>query len=251
MENYIRDSFPNFYMGNQKWKPHLIRYADDFIIIHKDLDVIKKSQTLIQNWLSEIRLELKPAKTSISHTLNKYDGKGGFDFLGFTIRQYPVGKTHSGKLHRPGKKSTLLGFKTIITPSKISQSKHSKTIRDKILKLKNSSQLVLIAQLNPIIRGWCNYFSKVCSAEIFSNMKNMMYQKLLKWAKRRHPNKSAKWTVNKYWRIKETGKWIFATKQGIKLLYHSRVHINRHIKIKGNKSPFDGDAKYWSIRNSK
>jgi RNA-directed DNA polymerase len=57
-------------------------------------------------------LELKPSKTKITHTLHEYQGQVGFDFLGWTIRQFPVGKTHTAKNPR-GKP---LGFKTIITP---------------------------------------------------------------------------------------------------------------------------------------
>jgi hypothetical protein len=61
-------------------------------------------------------LELKPSKTRIAHTLKQYEPeKPGFEFLGFNIRQYPTGKYQSGKTT---KGERLLGFKTIITPSK-------------------------------------------------------------------------------------------------------------------------------------
>ncbi|MGL5131225.1 MAG: reverse transcriptase domain-containing protein, partial [Planktothrix sp.] len=41
----------------------LIRYADDFVIIHEDLNVVKKCQEIIAEWLSDMGLELKPSKT--------------------------------------------------------------------------------------------------------------------------------------------------------------------------------------------
>ena len=60
---------------------------------------------MIQEWLKQIGLELRPEKTKIAHTLGEYGrNKPGFDFLGFTIRQGQV-------------KSTELGFKTLIKPS--------------------------------------------------------------------------------------------------------------------------------------
>ena len=59
----------------------LIRYADDFVIIHEDINVILKSQEIITEWLSDIGLELKPSKTKLTHTLNKYEGNVGFEFL--------------------------------------------------------------------------------------------------------------------------------------------------------------------------
>lgn len=132
---------------------NLIRYADDFVILHKDLEVILNSKKIIENWLEDIGLELKPSKTCISHTLNKYEGKTGFDFLGFTIRQFPVGKHHSGKSSH---KETL-GFKTIIKPSKEKIKAHIKSLGKVIKKHRSSPQIALINNLNPIIRGWSNY----------------------------------------------------------------------------------------------
>jgi RNA-directed DNA polymerase len=97
----------------------LIRYADDFVILHKDLTVIQGCQTLIADWLKDMGLELKPSKTRLAHTLNAVENeKPGFNFLGFNIRQFSVGKYHSGK----SSQGELLGFKTIITPSKEKES---------------------------------------------------------------------------------------------------------------------------------
>ncbi|MDA3812415.1 MAG: reverse transcriptase domain-containing protein [Spirochaetaceae bacterium] len=249
-QTFIRDSFPAFYKGNQGWKPYIIMYADDFVILHHDQSVIEKSRKLASEWLSELGLELKDSKTRISHTLNDHNDNCGFDFLGFQIRQFPVGKTHSGKLQRRGYKATLLGFKTIISPSKKAQMRHLDVLKDRISRLRSVSQEVLIAQLNPVIRGWCNYYSTVCSKEIFIKVSHKMVLKLLKWANRRHPNKGSKWIVRKYWRL-EQGSWNFAIKGGIRLRNHQEVAIKRHIKIRSTKSPFDGDWKYWNNRGTR
>jgi len=101
----------------------LIRYADDFVVLHEDIEVIKLCKSEIEKWLSDIGLELKPSKTRLAHTLNKLeDEEPGFNFLGFNIRQFPSGKYNSGKKSKVG----LLGFKTIITPSQ--QGKPEKTL---------------------------------------------------------------------------------------------------------------------------
>src|SRR5438128_12589221 len=92
--------------------PKLIRYADDFVVLHAEAVEVLKAQQLIAQWLQGIGLELKPSKTRLSHTLNDYQGNVGFTFLGFSIRQFPVGKTHTG-----ASRGKPLGFKTIITPS--------------------------------------------------------------------------------------------------------------------------------------
>ena len=86
----------------------IIRYADDFVVLHKDIERIIQCKVIIEGWLKELGLELKPSKTRISHTLYKYEGNTGFDFLGFNIRQYEVGKTHTGN----NTNGTPLGFKT-------------------------------------------------------------------------------------------------------------------------------------------
>ncbi len=57
------------------------------LILHKDIKVVLKDASVIQEWLNQIGLELKPEKTKIGHTLEEYEGnKPGFDFLGFNVR---------------------------------------------------------------------------------------------------------------------------------------------------------------------
>jgi RNA-directed DNA polymerase len=236
----------------QKRALTFVRYADDFVILHPELNVIERCLTEISAWLEKMGLELKPSKTRIGHTLQKpnISSQEGFDFLGFNIRQYKVGKTHSGKT--PQRK--LLGFKTIIKPS----AKAIKSHYDEICKIinahKSAPQEALIKCLNPVIRGWANYYSTVVSKEIFSDIDTLVFQKLRAWGKRRHTSKSVNWISNKYWKTIAEDNWVFAsTKQGKVtsiLLKHAKTEIVRHIKVKGNSSPFDGNLVYWSKRKS-
>ena len=49
---------------------------------------------MLETWLTDIGLEMKPSKTRIAHTLQALDEEpAGFDFLGFKVRHYPVGKS--------------------------------------------------------------------------------------------------------------------------------------------------------------
>ena len=113
----------------------LIRYADDFVILHQDYSVVQRCRELISEWLNDMGLELKPSKTRLTHTLhNVGKEKAGFDFLGFNICQYKVGKYTSGR----NKKGESLGYKTIIKPSKKSIRNHYKQIAEII---KNSKSL--------------------------------------------------------------------------------------------------------------
>jgi RNA-directed DNA polymerase len=61
----------------------LIRYADDFVILHEDLTVVQRCRDIISEWLKDMGLELKPSKTRLVHTLIQVDGQSpGFNFLG-------------------------------------------------------------------------------------------------------------------------------------------------------------------------
>ena len=127
-------------------KPSIVRYADDFVILHVDLAEVQKMSEQTEIWLAEMGLRLKASKTHICHTLQGEDGQVGFDFLGYTIRQYPVGKYRTHKFR--GKP----GFKTFIKPSLKVQKRHIEATREIVRKHQGQAQAALIAHLNPLIR---------------------------------------------------------------------------------------------------
>jgi RNA-directed DNA polymerase len=227
-------------------KLHLIRYADNFVILHKNINVIHACKETIEAFLLDMGLELKPSKTKISHTLNKYQGNIGFDFLGFNVRQYKTGINQSGR-NPSGERQ---GHKTLIKPSKDKIKAHVKKIGDIIRLHRTVTQEVLIEKLNPIIRGWSNYYRTVCSAEIFNYCDNILYHQLRKWTHRRHPKKNGYWVSDKYWKRVGNRKWTFATNK-TKILYHSEIKIQRHVKVKGTNSIYDGNLTYWPTRMGK
>jgi RNA-directed DNA polymerase len=220
----------------------VIFYADDFVVLHKSLDVIQKCKLAAQEWLRGMSLELNPNKTRISHTLNPYEGKVGFDFLGFNIRQYPVEKHHSGRNTR----GNLLGFKTLIKPSKSKVAIHVEQLNKTVGAYKHGSQEALIKKLNPIIRGWSKYYSTVTSKRTFANCDYKLFTQLRAWTARR-TGRFGSSTFVQYWHYIED-RQTFSTKEGVKLAFHAVTPIVRHVKIRGNKSYFDGDVIYWSTR---
>jgi RNA-directed DNA polymerase len=119
MERFLRDRFP-------RSTPVLIRYADDFVVLHQDLSVVHEARAALSTWLADIGLRLSPGKARVVHTLDgPEDTPPGFDFLGLQIRQHRVGKAHAAKdTHgRP------LGFKTLVQPSKAAQVRHQRAVR--------------------------------------------------------------------------------------------------------------------------
>lgn len=251
LEIAIRAAFRRREPGHPSdWRPLVVRYADDFVVMHEDMAVIGQVRHIANAWLADMGLELKPSKTRITHTLRAHDGTVGFDFLGFQVRQFPVGKTHSGKLGKRNGEPCLLGFKTIITPSKEALRRHLQSIGEIIKEHKMAPQGALIARLNPVIRGWCNYYSTACSKDAFARLDHLTYLKLRSWARFRHPHKPRRWIAKKYWHP-ERGSWDFATKEGVRLLRHDSTPIRRHVKVQEAKNPFDGDWVYWAGRLGK
>ncbi|WP_438941524.1 group II intron reverse transcriptase/maturase [Moorena bouillonii] len=236
MEQVIQD-YANSIKGKKthyKKGLALIRYADDFVILHPDQKVVEECLEVINSWLHDMGLELKSSKTKITNT------KEGFDFLGFNIRHYKVGKKHSKR-----------GFKTIIKPSKEKILEHYGQLSKVIEKNRAAPQKALISQLKPIRRGWCNYYSSACSQETYKKIGNLLWNKLRRWGYRRHPNKSRTWVNNKYWGTIEKDRWTFMTGKDNYLPKHAKTKIVRHIKIQDNRSPYDGDLVYWNTRMRK
>jgi len=226
--------------------PALIRYADDFVVLHEEEAGVIKAQQLIATWLKDIGLELKPSKTRLSHTLKDYQGNVGFNFVGFTIRQFPVGKTHTGK--HSGKP---LGFKTIITPSEEGIQRHLQALRKIVQKSQALPQEQLIDQLNPVIHGWALYYRTVVSKESFATCDFHLFNMLWPKMTRKHPKKNAGWVKEKYWRTIEGNTWTYATPEGPEqrvLRQHTAIPIKRHTKVKGKASPYNGDLLYWTKR---
>jgi RNA-directed DNA polymerase len=105
----------------------------------------------------------------------------------------------------------------------------------------------MVTQLNPILRGWANYHRHVCSKSTFSDVDSAMYKALWCWARRRHPNKNARWIKDKYFKTMGNRHWVFTGKvegrtgkpQTVHLLSIAYIPIQRHIKVRATANPFD------------
>jgi RNA-directed DNA polymerase len=241
LETAIVSSFPR---GKQ---PLVVRYADDFVVLHSERRIVEECAVLAQDWLKPMGLELKASKTRIAHSLEKVEGLAGFDFLGFNIRQYKVARTKSGK-NTHGKP---LGFKTIIKPSTKAIRKRVQSLRQAVDNHQGVGQAHLIAALNRTTGGWARYYSSVASKKVFSKVDCALFQMLWAWAKRRHPNKGAKWVANRYWAVDQGQGWNFQAPGHAQLRTHVQTPIHRHVKVAGKRTPFDGDWVYWSVRRGK
>lgn len=264
MENHLKEfvkKFPMTYASGTSIRVSrraetlgVVRYADDFVILHHDKKVLLACYSEVKNWLSKVGLSISPSKTRLTHTLELqatdvpdegFDGTTGFNFLGYTIKQFKT-KYQSAK----DTTGEPLGFKTLIYPSKKSINTYQAKLHDIILvKGKGMNQAALISKLNPIIRGWAIYFGAFSSNTMgfLTKMDYLTYLKIRKWAKR------IKGTTEKglsYFITVGNDKWTFAIPNGPSLLRHFKFATasTRIVKIRSLESPYNGNLKYWSKR---
>lgn len=201
-------------------KVNVIRYADDFVVTGSSRELLESEiRPWIEAFLAQRGLRLSLEKTKVVYM------DEGFDFLGWNFRKY------KGKL--------------LIKPSKKNVKAFYSKVRG-ILKTHISvKQENLIAKLNPVLRGWAQYHQPVVAKEAFSRMDSLIYWRLMRWSRRRHPNKSRSWCKSRYWqRIKERDEFAATVRaeggsRTWKLLKLADTEIVRHEKIKGEYNPFD------------
>jgi len=205
-----------------KGKYRMVRYADDFVIFAQNKKDIEKVYEILNPYLKDRGLKLAEDKTRITH-ISK-----GFDFLGFNFRRYENrnGITH---LSKPSKES-IKSFK-----SKIAE-------KCKLFRGHNVDKL--IENLNPLIIGTANYWKPSAAKVIFSKLDHYIWQKVFKFTKRLHNNKSSKWIKEIYFPTykdeKHVDKWVLTgPKKGNHIAKMAWVPIERHAMVKFNYSPYD------------
>lgn len=223
MERMLKEKYKASYVNGKLYCPkvNLVRYADDFIVTADKRKTLLEIKEMLTVFLKERGLTLSDEKTLITHISD------GFDFLGFNVRKY---------------NGTLL-----IKPSKKSQKRFTDKLHEVVLtKGKASSQQELIEKLNPIIKGWGNYYSHVVSKEVFCRCDHILINQLKRWSYRRHTDKSRKWIRKKYFIRKGGRNWIFGfeyvcgeIKDKFTLQQLTEIPIKRHTKIRCEANPFD------------
>ena len=141
----------------------------------------------------------------------------------------------------------------MIYPSKESTNAHQEHLHHVVLKLgKKLDQETLVNKLNPIIRGWANYFgiSHANTTGHLGKQDYLLYLKLRKWAKR-IKGKSAKATD--FWYRSKEKKWCFGKKGKFTLSLHTNYALpigtkNGYVKVISEYSYYDENREYWDKR---
>lgn len=201
----------------------LIRYADDFVVTAPTREVLETHvKPRIEEFLRDRGLTLSEAKTRIVE-INE-----GFDFLGFHVRKYGHGE------------------KTLVVPQKEKVVKHLRAIKAYLDTHRQAPAGQVIRDLNPVIRGWSNYYRHVSASRTFAKVRHRQWQVLWRWAKRRHPKKPRRWVKARYFR--DDGYWTFQAGEA-ELAKPDATPITRFTKVAGRQTPYDpAHRQYWRTR---
>ena len=128
----------------------VVRYADDFVVIHKDLHIIEGAKMEVEKWFAATsKLTLSEHKTKIVCTSQ------GFEFLGWRFMHITAGNGIPRAHIYPSRKS----LKSIVT-------RIGETVRNN----RAASAYVMVKRLRPIVMGWCNYHRFVECKDTFQKL---------------------------------------------------------------------------------
>jgi RNA-directed DNA polymerase len=157
----------------------LIRYADDFVVMSPTESKAKEALRQIQFVMSKLGLVLHPEKTRM---VDLRRGKGSFVFLGCTIR----------------KKRSILRNPRAYYMHRWPSPKATKRLRDRVREItgkraSGDDVKQIIAKLNPVLRGWGNYFRSGTTSREFLKMDSFVYERLVRWLYRRGGQRATRW----------------------------------------------------------
>ena len=212
-------------------KVNLVRYADDFFITGVSKELLEKEvKPLVRDFLAERGLTLSEEKSAVTAV------EEGFDFLGFNFRKYDQA--------------------LLIKPSSKAVKRFLDKVRGIISRNKTVRAFVLIEKLNPVLRGWANYYQHVVSSVTFRSVASQVWRALWRWAVRRHSKKSRQWIREKYFISKGGKNWVFfgdcPDGQRLHLYQMDETRISRHVMVTPAANPYDKEwDAYFAMREQK
>jgi group II intron reverse transcriptase/maturase len=195
----------NIYLSvlDEEWQAHhraigvLVRYADDFVVMCPSAEACLQAERRVRRILAALKLELHPEKT---RRVDLYQGRQGFDFLGCHLH-----KRMSGRLwEERGKACYFL--------QRWPSARSMKRIRERVKELTDrrwngvKDVRELIARLNPVLRGWGNYFKTGNAAQKFNQLDGYICRRLKGFLVRRHgrnlkAGQAEQWTRLFFWTL--------------------------------------------------
>ena len=192
------------YWENHKELGVIVRYADDAVIMCRKRTDAELAFEHLKRIMTKLKLTLNPQKTKIVDM-----NKESFDFLGFCFQKF--GKTKSGR---------KLPY---MMPSKKAIKKVKDAVR--VITCRKSAYEGLeqkVEKLNPLIRGWRNYFQHGNSTKRFKQLDEFVWMKL--WRRVYYRRKQKKYREHVLYGFR---KW-YAT-SGIEYFYY--LNKKRYVAV--------------------
>ena len=114
--------------------------------------------------------------------------------------------------------------------------------------MKAATPDAVIKMLNPKIVGWSNDFKTEVSSQAFQRFDNLLWQKLYRWAKRKHSHKNAHWVVHKYFTPSGTRRHARFAGETQTLKWHGETTVKHQAALRKGVSPYDGNWSSWGTR---
>lgn len=184
LANIYLHEFDKFWHTQTRVKGKLIRYADDFVILFATRDDAELGIKLVKAKMTELGLTLNMEKTKI---VDMRDGKKGFDFLGFHNRQVMSFNYKRRYTQKWAKKEAVRKLKQKIKEMIGERAVLSLSLQE------------IIELINPILRGWMNYFKFGNSAKVFGVIDSYVHERLALWWSKKHQKKGRRWTSDFTW----------------------------------------------------
>ncbi len=146
----------------------LVRYADDFVVMCRTKSACEQAEKRIRVILERLGLELHPDKT---RRVELYDGKEGFDFLGCHLH-----KRMSGPIWERDRQRLYFLHRW---PSQRSMQRIRQRVKEMTPRGRCHADVRdVIDDLNPVLRGWGNYFRTGNAAQRFNQLDSYVWRRL-------------------------------------------------------------------------
>lgn len=238
LDELIRPGQPRH--GTQKHKElagcWAVRYVDDIIITSPTEDKLKNFYLpKLKEFLKERGLEVSKTKSRIINFEIE-----SFEYLGWKFQL----------MERDARRSNKVSVNKLVLILKPTQEafKRIKYLIKSVLKTQ-ISMIAMIKKLNPIIRGWTNYYKvSIHSQGDFSRLSYYIYTLFWIWSRKVHPTKSKKWVKRKYVFIEPgTKRWQIGYNSKIVLLDPVTVKSIKTVVLKTDRNPYK-DKDYFENR---
>jgi len=156
------------------------RYCDDVVVHCGSQGQARQVRDAIADRLAQVGLELHPDKTRIVYCKD-YKRHLDYDQVTFTFCGYEF---RPRKAYDKVRKRSFTGFLPAVAPGKLTDISR-KVASMRLHRRTNTTLEVLAREVNPVLRGWLNYFTEFYPSAV-SPIGRRMDRHLMRWARKKY-----------------------------------------------------------------